>query len=92
MYPKLQMLLKWDKAPEQAQEWILAFVGAAEGAKDRGPNEVMAAMLKLMDDIVASERAKRAETARAIRVYSAICCSNPLKHIAIDTFWEQLIL
>lgn len=64
MYPKLQMLLKWDRAPEQAQEWILAFVDAAEGAKDRGPNEAMAAMLKLMDDIVASERAKRAEAAK----------------------------
>lgn len=64
MYPKLEMLLKWDRAPEEAQERIVAFVELAQGTKDQKPEDAMAAILKLMDDFVEIERAKHAAKAK----------------------------
>jgi len=60
MYPKLQMLLKWSSAPEEAQERIIAFVKLAHAAKDEGPEAVMVAVDKLINDVVEIERAKLA--------------------------------
>ncbi len=58
MYPKLQMLLKWEKAPEDAQERIVAFVEVAEATKDQKPDNAMAAIRKPIDDFFEIERAK----------------------------------
>jgi AbiV family abortive infection protein len=59
-YPKLEMVLKWDKAPEEAQDAIVAFVELAEAMKAEKPDDAMAAFNKLIGDFVEIERAKRA--------------------------------
>jgi AbiV family abortive infection protein len=59
-YPKLQMLLRWDKAPEEVEESIVAFVKLAEAVKDEKPTNAMAAIDRLIDRFLEIERAKRA--------------------------------
>ncbi len=61
MYPKLEMLLRWDKAPEEAQEAIVAFVELAEAIKAEKPDDAMAAINKLIGDFLEIERARRAK-------------------------------
>ena len=59
MYPKLEMLLKWEKAPEQAQESIVAFVGLAEAMKDEKPDDMMRAFNKLIGEFHETELERR---------------------------------
>jgi AbiV family abortive infection protein len=58
--PKLKMLLKWDKAPEEAQVTIVAFVELAESMKSEKPDDAMAAFNELIGDFLLIERAKQA--------------------------------
>jgi AbiV family abortive infection protein len=60
MYLKLEMLLKWDNAPEVVQERIVAFVNLAEDTKGQKPDTAMAAIRKLIDDFVEIEHAMQA--------------------------------
>lgn len=56
IYPKLEMLLEWEKAPEKAQERIVAFTDLAEATKREKPDDAMAAFRKLIDDFVEIQR------------------------------------
>jgi AbiV family abortive infection protein len=58
--PKLRMLLRWDKAPEEAQGTIVAFVELAESTKSEKPDDAMAAFNELIGDFLLIERAKQA--------------------------------
>ena len=60
MYPKLEMLLKWDRVPEEAQGTIVAVVELAEATKAKKPDDALAAFNELIGDFVRVERAKRA--------------------------------
>jgi AbiV family abortive infection protein len=62
MYPKLQMLLEWEKAPEQTQEHLVAFVNLMEAKKSEKPDDVIAAFRRLIDDFV---EIKRSEVAKS---------------------------
>jgi AbiV family abortive infection protein len=60
MFPKLEMLLEWEKAPEDAQEAIVAFVRVAEAMKAEKPDDAMAAFNKLLGEFFETELARRA--------------------------------
>jgi AbiV family abortive infection protein len=60
MFPKLEMLQKWAKAPEDAQESIVAFVRLAEAMKTKSPKDAMGAFNRLIDEFLKAELAKRA--------------------------------
>jgi hypothetical protein len=60
MYPKLEMLLKWDKTPEEAQDAIVAFVELAEAVKAEKPEDAIGALNKSIGDFLEIELAKRA--------------------------------
>jgi AbiV family abortive infection protein len=64
MYPKVEMLVKWGKAPEEAQVSIIAFVNLAEAVKDEEPNNAMDAFNRIIHDFVEIERLKRTTKAR----------------------------
>jgi AbiV family abortive infection protein len=60
MHPKVEMLLKWEKSPEEAQERAVALIKVAEATKVAAdPKEAMAAIEKLIGDFVEIERTKR---------------------------------
>jgi predicted metal-dependent hydrolase len=59
-YPKLEMLLRWEKAPEEAQGTIVAFVELAEVTKAEKPSDAMAGIEKLIADFLEAELANRA--------------------------------
>ena len=56
-YPNVKMLLTWTTTPEDVRERILAFATLVEAAND--PNEALASVRKLMNEILDIERAKR---------------------------------
>jgi AbiV family abortive infection protein len=58
MYPYLKMLRKWERAPEEDQDKIVAFVELAEATKANKPNDAMAAFKKFIGDFLEAERAK----------------------------------
>jgi hypothetical protein len=60
MYPKLQMLLMWDREPEAAQDQVVAFMELAEARKQETSDDRMAAFKNLIGDLVDIERAKPA--------------------------------
>jgi AbiV family abortive infection protein len=60
IYPKVQMLLKWDKAPEEHQEAIVAFVELAEAMRNERPDDAIAAIRELTDHFLDIDRSKRA--------------------------------
>jgi AbiV family abortive infection protein len=60
MFPKVEMLLKWEKSPKEAQERAIAFIKVAEATKAESPKDVVAAIEKLIGDFLAVERDKRA--------------------------------
>jgi AbiV family abortive infection protein len=57
-YPKLQMLLKWTKEPEEAQRRVIAFMKLLGRTIDQGPKETMLAIDKLINDFVKAEAAE----------------------------------
>ena len=59
-FPYVKLLLKWQEAPEEHQDTIVAFVELAEATKAEKPNDAMAAIKKLIGDFVETGRAKRA--------------------------------
>jgi AbiV family abortive infection protein len=60
MFPNLEMLLKWKRAPEDAQEVIVAFVGLAEAMKAEKADDAIAAFNKLLGEFLDAELARRA--------------------------------
>jgi len=57
-YPKIRWLSKLTQAPEQTREQIIAFQNVIKAAKN--PNEAMASLRMLIDELAAIERAKGA--------------------------------
>lgn len=60
MYPEVEMLMNWEKSPEEAQERAVAFIKVAEATKAEKPKDVRAAIEKLIGDFLEVEREKRA--------------------------------
>jgi AbiV family abortive infection protein len=55
-YPKIRLLSKLTRAPEESRERIVAFEKVIKAAKD--PNEAMVSVRTLMDELIEIERAK----------------------------------
>jgi hypothetical protein len=62
MFPKMTMLRKWAKTPEDAQETVLAFVQLAEATKAEDPSDAMTAIQNLIHKFLQAELAKRSPT------------------------------
>ena len=58
-YPKVQMLLRWDKVPEKNQDTILTFAKLAEVVKAENPKDALASFEKLIEDFLAMNAVTR---------------------------------
>jgi AbiV family abortive infection protein len=59
-FPKVKMLLRWERSPENAQEAVVAFVELAEAMKAEEPENLIAAFNNLIGKFLELELGRRA--------------------------------
>ena len=64
MFPKLRMLLRWERSPNDAQKAAAAFVELAEKVKAELPENAIAAFDNLIGEFLEAEAKKRAAGSR----------------------------
>ena len=59
MYPKLEMLLKWEKAPEETHETLVQFEKRIKELSSELPDDPLKALETLMQEMLETARVKR---------------------------------